>query len=183
VYVGDEPGLVPVAVKVTLVPAQTVVAEDAIETEAVWLGFMVKVVPVEVAVVFVKQADTVPPAVNTALTVWPFVGTKLKVVPVPWVAPFTFQAYVGAVPPFTPVAVKTTVVPVQTVVAVAAMETDAVRLELTVKVMPVEVAVVLARQVGNVPPAVSTAATVCPLDGVKVKVVPVPWAVPFTFQV
>jgi hypothetical protein len=81
------------------------------------------------------------------------------------------------------VAVKTTVVPVQTVVAEAAMETDAVRLELTVKVMPVEVAVVLARQVGNVPPAVSTAATVCPLDGVKVKVVPVPWAVPFTFQV
>ena len=78
---------------------------------------------------------------------------------------------------------KVTDVPAQTVVKEDAMETDAVRLELTVKVMPVEVAVVFVKQVGNVPPAVSTAVTVCPLDGVNVNVVPVPWAVPFTFHV
>jgi hypothetical protein len=81
------------------------------------------------------------------------------------------------------VAVKTTVVPAQTVVAEDAIETLAVRLELTVKVMPVEVAVVLVKQVGKVPPAVNTAATVCPLDGVNENVVPVLWAVPFTFHV
>ncbi len=78
---------------------------------------------------------------------------------------------------------KVTDVPAQTVVKEDAMETDAVRLELTVKVIPVEVAVVFVKQVGNVPPTVSTAVTVCPLDGMKVKVVPVPWVVPFTFQV
>ncbi len=78
---------------------------------------------------------------------------------------------------------KVTDVPAQTVVAEETIETDAVRLELTVKVMPVEVAVVLVKQVGNVPPAVSTAVTVCPLDGMKVNVVPVLWVVPFTFHV
>ena len=62
-----------------------------IETEAVWVGFTVNVVPVEVAIVLVRQVGKVPPAVNTLVTVCPFVGTRLKVVPVPWFAPFTYQ--------------------------------------------------------------------------------------------
>ncbi len=77
--------------KVTFIPAQTVVAEDAMETDAVWVGFTVNVVPVEVAVVLVKQVGNVPPAVRTDVTVWPLVGTRLKVFPVPWLAPFTYQ--------------------------------------------------------------------------------------------
>ena len=77
--------------KVTDVPAQTVVADDTMVTDAVRLELTVKVIPVEVAVVFVKQVGNVPPAVNTAETVWPLVGVKVKVVPVPWVVPFTFQ--------------------------------------------------------------------------------------------
>jgi hypothetical protein len=175
--------LVPVAVKVTLAPVHTEAEVVAIETEAVWVGFTVNVVPVEVAVVLVKQVGNVPPAIRTDVTVWPLVGTKLKVLPAPWLAPFTYQVYVGVEPGLVPVAVKVTLVPAQTVEAEDAIETEAVWLGLTVIVIPVEVAVVFVKQADTVPPAVNAALTVWPFVGTKLKVVPVPWVVPFTFHV
>jgi hypothetical protein len=63
------------------------------------------------------------------------------------------------------VAVNVTPVPEHSVVAEDATETLAVWFGLTVKEIPVEVDEVLERQVGNVPPAVNTTDTVCPLLG------------------
>jgi hypothetical protein len=183
VYVGAVPPLVPAAVKVTLAPVHTEAEVVAIETDAVWVGFTVNVVPVEVAVALVKQVGKVPPAVRTDVTVWPFVGARLNVLPAPWFAPFTYQVYVGVEPGLVPVAVKVTLVPAQTVAAEDAIETEAVWVGLTVNVVPVEVAVVFVRQADTVPPAVNTALTVWPFVGTKLKVVPVPWVAPLTFQV
>jgi hypothetical protein len=64
----------PVAVNVTPVPEHTEVAEDAMETEAVWIGFTVRLILVEVAGVPVKHNGKVPPAVKTTFTASPFVG-------------------------------------------------------------------------------------------------------------
>ena len=74
VYTGVEPPFNPVAVKVTPVPEQTVVADDAMDREAVWIGFTVKFTPIDVAGLPTKQLEMVPPAVNIAFTTSPFVG-------------------------------------------------------------------------------------------------------------
>ena len=79
--------------------------------------------------------------------------------------PFLNHWYVGIVPPFVPVAVKVTVVPEHTLVALELMLTLGVRLVVTVNEMPVEVAEVLEIQVGNVPPAVCLAVITSPLVG------------------
>jgi hypothetical protein len=52
-----------------------VVAEDAMETLAVWFGLTVKEIPVEVAEVLERQVGHVPPAVNITDTVCPLLGT------------------------------------------------------------------------------------------------------------
>ena len=57
--------------------------------------------------------------------------------------PFFFHWYVGVVPPLVGVAVKFTAVPVQTVVASAAILTAGVRLEVTVTVTVLLVATVV----------------------------------------
>ena len=74
VYTGVVPPFNPVAVKVTPVPEQTVVADDAMDTEEVWIGFTVRLRPVDVAGLPTEQFGNVPPAVNTAFTASPFVG-------------------------------------------------------------------------------------------------------------
>jgi hypothetical protein len=51
---------------------------------------------------------------------------------VPTFVPFTFHWYAGVVPPFVGVAVNVTEVPEQMIVAVAAIDTLAVRMGLTV---------------------------------------------------
>jgi hypothetical protein len=63
-----------VAVKVTPVPEQTEVADEAMDTEEICIGFTVKFTPVDVAGLPTKQLEMVPPAVNTAFTTSPFVG-------------------------------------------------------------------------------------------------------------
>jgi hypothetical protein len=63
-----------VAVKVTPVPEHKEVADEAMETEAVWMGFTVKLMLVEVDGLPIKQLGNVPPAVITAFTTSPFVG-------------------------------------------------------------------------------------------------------------
>ena len=70
--VGVVPPLVPVAVNVTPVPEQTLVAELDIVTLAVGIGETVKLTTLEDAVVFNKQVGKVPPAVNLAKTASPF---------------------------------------------------------------------------------------------------------------
>jgi len=59
---------------------------------------------------------------------------------VPEFVPLIFHWYEGAVPPFVGVAVNVTVVPAQMVVAVAAMETLAVKTGFTTMVTPFDVA-------------------------------------------
>ena len=65
-----------------------------------------------------------------------------------------------------PVAVKLTVAPEHTLVAEEEMLTLRVKLPLTFIVMPVEVAEVPDKQVGNVPPAVWTARITSPFVGI-----------------
>ena len=68
-------------VKVTPVPEQTEVAELEILTDGNTFPVTVKVIPVDVAEVFAKQVGKVPPAFKTALTIFPFEGMKLNVLP------------------------------------------------------------------------------------------------------
>ena len=79
--------------------------------------------------------------------------------------PFLNHWYVGVVPPFVPVAVKVTVVPEHTLIAEEAMLTLGVNVPLTIIVIPVEVAEVPDKQVGNVPPAVCLAVITSPFVG------------------
>ena len=64
----------PVAVKVTVVPAHTLLADALRETVGARLLFTVNVIPVEVAAVPLKQPGNVPPAVWIALMTSPFAG-------------------------------------------------------------------------------------------------------------
>ena len=73
-YTGVVPPFSPVAVKVTPVPEQTEVADDAMDTEAVWIGLTVRLMLVDVAGLPVRHNGNVPPAVNTAFTASPLVG-------------------------------------------------------------------------------------------------------------
>jgi hypothetical protein len=50
------------------------VADETMETEEVWIGFMVRLILVEVAGLPVKHNGKVPPAVKTTFTASPFVG-------------------------------------------------------------------------------------------------------------
>ena len=68
-------------------------------------------------------------------------------------------------PPFVPVAVKITVVPEHTLVALELIFMLGVKVPLTFIVMPVEVAEVLDIHVGNVPPAVCLAVMTSPFVG------------------
>jgi hypothetical protein len=128
-----------VAVKVTLVPEQIVVAEAAILTLTGRLGFTVMVTVLEVAGLPVAQVAF---EVITQVTVLPFARAVLVYVEllVPTLEPLSFHWYTGVVPPLVGVAVKVTLVPEQIVVAEAAILTLAGKFGFTVIVTVLEVA-------------------------------------------
>ena len=64
----------PVAVKITVVPEHTLVAEDVILTLGVNVPLTFIVIPVEVADVLDRQVGSVPPAVCLAIITSPLVG-------------------------------------------------------------------------------------------------------------
>ena len=70
--VGAVPPLIPVAVKVTPTPEQTLVAELETVTLAVGIGDTVRFTTLEAAVALDKQLGKEPPTVNLAKTASPF---------------------------------------------------------------------------------------------------------------
>ena len=74
VYVGDEPAFDPVAVKVTVLPEQTELDNDAMETEGETLDVTESVTPTDEAVVTDRQTGNVPPTERTAATTSPLLG-------------------------------------------------------------------------------------------------------------
>lgn len=78
---------------------------------------------------------------------------------------------------------KVTPVPEQTFVAELEIETVAVWVGLTVKLIPFEVAELLLKQAGKVPDVETAALIKSPLDGVNEKTFPVDCAIPFLNQV
>ncbi len=68
------PPFVPVAVKVTVVPEHTFVAEDVMLTLGVNVPLTFIVMPAEVAEVLEIHVGNVPPAVCLAVITSPFVG-------------------------------------------------------------------------------------------------------------
>jgi hypothetical protein len=74
VKVGPEPLLIPVAVNVTLVPAQTEAALEAMLTAADTLLVTVKATKLDAAVEVDKQVGKVPPAATFAETTSPLAG-------------------------------------------------------------------------------------------------------------
>ena len=140
-YCGDEPPLVGVAVKVTLVPAQIVVADADADTLAGRSGFTVMVIPADVAGEPVRHGL----AFEVSCTVTWSLFARVVVVNVAFVSPdtatpFTYHWYCGDDPPLVGVAVKVTLVPAQIVVADADADTLAGRSGFTVMVMPADVA-------------------------------------------
>ena len=138
-YVGVAPPLVGVAVKVTEVPAQTGLAEAAIDTLTGSSGFTVMVTVLEVAGLPVGQVAF---EVRTQVIVLPLAGIKEYVVFVApgTLVPFSFHWYVGVVPPLVGVAVNVTEVPAQTGLAEAAIDTVTGSKGLTVMVTVFDVA-------------------------------------------
>ena len=133
------PPLVGVAVKVTLVPAQIVVALAATVTLTGKLGFTFIVIP---ALVNGLPVAHVAFEVRTTVTTSPLVSVVLLNVLLfaPTLIVFTFHCYEGIVPPLVGVAVKVTLVPEQIVVALAATLTLTGKLGLTIIVTPTLVA-------------------------------------------
>jgi len=132
-YCGDEPPLVGVAVKVTLVPAQIVVADADADTLAGRSGFTVMVIPADVAGEPVRHGL----AFEVSCTVTWSLFARVVVVNVAFVSPdtatpFTYHWYCGDDPPLVGVAVKVTLVPAQIVVAVADTDTLAGKFGFTV---------------------------------------------------
>jgi hypothetical protein len=122
---------------VTDVPLQIVVEDVLILTVGVTAAFTAIVIALDVAVVVDAQsAFDVITQVTTAL----FANVEVAKVTafVPAFTPFTFHWYAGVVPPFTGVAVKVIVFPLQILVEEAAIETDGVTDEFTVMLIVFE---------------------------------------------
>jgi len=132
--------LVGVAVNVTEVPEQIVVALAAIITLTGRFGFTAIVTVLDVAGLPVAHVAF---EVSTHVTLFPLARAELVYVGEsdPTLAPFTFHWYDGVVPSFTAVAVNVTDVPSQIVVALAAMLTLTGRFGFTVIVIPSEVTI------------------------------------------
>jgi hypothetical protein len=101
--------------------------------------------------------------VSTQVTTSPLTGAYEYVgLFVPAFTPFTFHWYAGVVPPLTGVAVNVTLVPAQTGLAEAAIETLTGRFGFTVMVTAFEVA---GLPVGHIAFEVSTQVIISPLAG------------------
>ena len=134
------PPFTDVAVNVTLVPEQIVVALAEILTLAVNVGLTVILMLFDVAGEPVKHgvALLVKTTVTAALLFNAVVVNVALLVPA--FTPFTFHWYAGVVPPLLAVALNVTLVPAQIVVALAEILTLAVNVGLTVMLMLFDVA-------------------------------------------
>ena len=127
--------------KVTDVPLQIVFDEVLILTVGVTAAFTAIVTALEVTVeVEAQSAFEVITQVTTSL--FAKVEEAKVTAFVPEFEPLTFHWYEGVVPPFTGVAVKVTVFPLQILVEDAAIETDGVTEEFTVILIVFDEAVV-----------------------------------------
>ena len=127
--------MVGVAVNVTLVPGQIVVADADTETAGTGAGVTVMAIGVLVALTGEAQGAF---EVITTVTLSPLLNVADEKVELllPTLTPFTLHWYCGLVPPLTGVAVKLIVVPGQVVVAEAATLTDGIGAGVTVIGMP-----------------------------------------------
>ena len=133
---GELPPFVATAVNVIELPEQMPVAEAEIETLAVRTGLTVIVTAFDVAGDPVKQGVAFEVITHVTASLFASVVEVNVAEFVPALVPFTFHWYEGVVPPFVGVAVNVTDVPAQIVVALAAIDTLAVRFGLTV-IVPV----------------------------------------------
>jgi hypothetical protein len=120
-YTGEDPPLVALAVKVTVVPAQTVVLLAATETVGVTTGCTVITTLLDVALVGAAHAAS---EVTIAETTSPFANVDVlnAALFTPCAIPLTYHSYTGVVPPPDTDDVKFTFVPAQIVFAEAAMD-------------------------------------------------------------
>lgn len=121
-YIGEAPGFTGVAVNVTEVPLQTVVADAETLTEGVAVAATLIVITLEVAG-FPETQEAFE--VSTTLT-WSLFASVEDVKAdelVPTFKPFIFHWYEGEVPPFEGVAVNVTGVPLHILAAEADTET------------------------------------------------------------
>ncbi len=114
--------MVGIAVKVTEVPLQILLVDDAMATLGVKIGFTDTLTAFEVAVAVLAQATLV---LSTTVTASELFKLLLEYVAelVPTFVPFSFHWYVGDEPPLVATAVKITFVPAQMVVADGVMLT------------------------------------------------------------
>jgi hypothetical protein len=136
-YVCVAPPFTGVAIKVTLVPAQMVVAEDVMLTLTGKFGFTVIVIASLVAGFPVLHAASL----------FARVFEEKVLLFIPTLEPFSLHWYEGVTPPFTGVAVKVTLDPEQIVVADAEILTLAGKLGFTIVIMALLVAGVPVAQV------------------------------------
>jgi hypothetical protein len=132
-YTGAVPPFVGVAVKVTEVAGQMVVAEALTATEGVGAGVTVMFMGLLVADIGEAQTALDVTVTVTASLLFKVAEEKLELLP-PTILPFTFHWYTAAVPPFMAVALKVTGVPGQMVVADGDTVTEGMTASLTVMV-------------------------------------------------
>lgn len=166
---------------VTEVPEQIVdPALLLILTSVITFGFTVMVIPLLTALEDVTQVSE---DVSSHVTISPLLSVVVVNVLlfVPTFEPLIFHWKTGDPPPFVALALNVTEVPAQIVVAVAAIETDGVRMVETFIVIP---GLVIEEGMAQVALLVNTQVTTSPLKSVdEVKVVLfVPTSIPFTFH-
>lgn len=129
--------------------------------------FTTNVTPEEVTEAELMQEIPLPPTVNDK-RIWSlWEGMKLKLLALPdWAIPFLNQVKFGAEPVPEVVEVTKTEAPVHTVVALEEIATDGVMELLTLIEIPDEVAELLVKQAGKVPPVDKIARTTSPWEGV-----------------
>ena len=156
------PPFIPVALKVTDVPAQTGLAAGVIDTLTGRFGLTVIAIELEMAGFPVAQVAS---EVRTQVITSPLFGVYEYVVLVaPGIfVPPTLHWYNGPEPPFIDVDVKVTIVPAQTVFAEAVIEILTGRFGFAVMITVFDVAGLLVAQVAS---EVSTQVIASPLRGI-----------------
>lgn len=130
----------------TLVPEQIFVCDAVTLTAGVRTGFITMLMELEIATAGEKQFKE---DIISQITILPSASDDVEKeeVPVTCDTPFTFQLKPGLLPPFTGLAIKVILVPLQTLLVSAVMKTEAFKLLTTFMTMVLETTVVVLVQV------------------------------------
>lgn len=173
--------MVELAVKVTAVPEQIVLADAVTETVGVTLGVTCMVIALDVAVALLIQAALDVTTQRITSPLFKVLGLNVLLFAPNWLTPFTLHWKPGAAPALVTVAVKVTGVPAHIAFDAVAIVMVGETFALTVMTTLFEVAEVAVAQLALLVKTQVTVALLAKVELVKVALF-VPALVPLTFH-